>query len=96
MWLVSFLIPFSALLVLKDFTVNKGASTSVEEPVVSSPEEHDNSEVVSTTPYKCDLFNHGLFDLSVVIIQPNVTLPKYGHGELNICCPHITDILRYT
>ena len=24
-----------------------------------------------------------------------VTLPKYGHGELNIRRPHITDILRY-
>ena len=30
------------------------------------------------------------------IIQHIVTLPKYGHGELNICRPHITDILRYT
>ena len=31
-----------------------------------------------------------------IIIQHIVTLPKYGHGELNICRPHITDILRYT
>ena len=30
------------------------------------------------------------------IIQHIVTLPKYGHGELNICRPHMTDILRYT
>ena len=27
--------------------------------------------------------------------QHIVTLPKYGHGELNICRPHMTDILRY-
>ena len=30
------------------------------------------------------------------IIQHILTLPKYGHGALNICRPHITDILRYT
>ena len=34
--------------------------------------------------------------ISCFIIQHIVTLPKYGHGELNICRPHITDILRYT
>ena len=27
-------------------------------------------------------------------LQHIVTLPKYGHGELNIRRPHITDILR--
>ena len=32
----------------------------------------------------------------LIIIQHIVTLPKYGHGELNICRPHMTDILRYT
>ena len=31
-----------------------------------------------------------------VIIQHIVTLPKYGHCELNIRRQHITDILRYT
>ena len=31
-----------------------------------------------------------------IIIQHIVTLPKYGHDELNIRRPHITDILRYT
>ena len=30
------------------------------------------------------------------IIQHIVTLPIYGHGELNIRRPLITDILRYT
>ena len=34
--------------------------------------------------------------INAVIIQHIVTLPKYGHGELNIRRPHITDILRYT
>ena len=34
--------------------------------------------------------------VSTIITQHIVTLPKYGHGELNICRPHITDILRYT
>ena len=29
------------------------------------------------------------------IIQHIVTLPKYGHDELNIRRPYITDILRY-
>ena len=33
---------------------------------------------------------------TVIIIQHIVTLPKYGHGELNTRRPHITDILRYT
>ena len=28
-----------------------------------------------------------------IIIQHIVTLPKYGHVELNICRPHTTDIL---
>ena len=32
----------------------------------------------------------------VFIIQHIVTLPKYGHGELNICRAHMTDTLRYT
>ena len=36
------------------------------------------------------------FLIIAVIIQHIVTLPKYGHGELNIRRPHITDILRYT
>ena len=27
-----------------------------------------------------------------IIIQHIVTLPKYGHGELNICRPHITEL----
>ena len=31
-----------------------------------------------------------------VIIQHIVTLSKYGHGELNIRRPHITDFLWYT
>ena len=31
-----------------------------------------------------------------LVIQHIVTMPKYGHGELNIRRPHITDILRYT
>ena len=35
-------------------------------------------------------------EITAIIIQHIVTLPKYGHGELNICRPHITDILRYT
>ena len=34
--------------------------------------------------------------ISHVIIHYIVTLPKYGYGKLNIACPHITDILRYT
>ena len=34
--------------------------------------------------------------ISEFIIQHIVILPKYGHGELNIRRPHITDILRYT
>ena len=34
--------------------------------------------------------------ISRVIIQHIVTLPKYGHSELDICRPHMTDILRYT
>ena len=33
--------------------------------------------------------------LNIFIIQHIVTLPKYGHGELNIRRPHTTDILRY-
>ena len=37
-----------------------------------------------------------LAQLKGIIIQHIVTLPKYGHGELNIRRPHITDILRYT
>ena len=31
----------------------------------------------------------------ILVIKHIVTLPKYGHGELNIHRPHITDILRY-
>ena len=31
--------------------------------------------------------------ISCFIIQHIVTLPKYGHGEFNICRPHTTDIL---
>ena len=33
--------------------------------------------------------------LSYIIIQHIVTLPKYGHGKLNLRRPQITDILRY-
>ena len=38
----------------------------------------------------------GSYTIKYVIIQHIVTLPKYGHGKLNICRPHKTDILRYT
>ena len=34
--------------------------------------------------------------ICAIIIQHIVTLPKYGHGELNTRRPHITDILQYT
>ena len=33
---------------------------------------------------------------TLTIIQHIVTLPKYGHCELNIRRPHIMNILRYT
>ena len=33
--------------------------------------------------------------LSRYIIQRTFTLPKYGHGALNIRRPYTTDILRY-
>ena len=36
---------------------------------------------------------HRFRKITHFIIQHIVTLPKYGHGELNICRPHITDRL---
>ena len=53
-----------------------------------------NKNLVANHMKKTSLvFNKPVY---LVIIQHIVTLPKYGHGELSICRPHMTDILRYT
>ena len=81
---------------LADFALQEQAEDNLM--VAFSSAWYNGSYTIAAKPIKSLELHYTMIQFLIItfIIQHIVTLPKYGHGELNICRPHMTDILRYT